>query len=110
MARKPRVEYEGAVYHVMCRGDRQNDIFRDDKDRETFIDTMSKACDRQDSVDAKISQRNDDKSVLTPFLTPIGVRQHSEVGFQGGLKSGQILFWRRVVEKMFPKAAYVLQR
>jgi hypothetical protein len=33
MARKLRVEYEGAIYHVMNRGDRREPIFRDDKDR-----------------------------------------------------------------------------
>jgi hypothetical protein len=29
MARKPRIEYPGAVYHVMNRGDRGGKIFRD---------------------------------------------------------------------------------
>lgn len=47
MARKPRIEYAGAVYHVMSRGDRQNDIFRDDQDRKVFLDTLSDACGRQ---------------------------------------------------------------
>ena len=31
MARKPRVEFEGATYHVMCRGNRQAAIFKDDR-------------------------------------------------------------------------------
>jgi hypothetical protein len=31
MARKARVEFEGAVYHVMDRGDRREAIFRDDE-------------------------------------------------------------------------------
>ena len=47
MARKPRIEFAGAVYHVMSRGDRQNDIFRDDRDRDVFLDTLSEACQRQ---------------------------------------------------------------
>ncbi len=46
MARKPRVEYAGAVYHVMSRGDRQNLIYRDNRDKEIFIDTLSEACVR----------------------------------------------------------------
>ena len=37
MARKLRVEYPGAVYHVMNRGDRREAIFRDDQDREVFL-------------------------------------------------------------------------
>jgi REP element-mobilizing transposase RayT len=47
MARKPRVEYAGAVYHLMSRGDRQNLIFRDNRDKEVFMDTLSEACIRQ---------------------------------------------------------------
>jgi hypothetical protein len=37
MARKTRVEYPGAVYHVRNRGDRREAIFRDDFDhRKSF--------------------------------------------------------------------------
>lgn len=34
MPRKLRVEYEGAIYHVMNRGDRREPIFLTDQDRE----------------------------------------------------------------------------
>jgi len=44
MARKLRVEYPGAVYHVMNRGDRREAIFKDDKDREIFLSTLAEAC------------------------------------------------------------------
>ncbi len=37
MLRQLRVEYEGAIYHLMSRGDRREAIFLDDKDREQFI-------------------------------------------------------------------------
>ena len=43
MARKLRVEYPGAIYHVMNRGDRREPIFRDDKDRQGFLDTLAEA-------------------------------------------------------------------
>ncbi|HAV64485.1 MAG TPA: addiction module toxin RelE, partial [Verrucomicrobiales bacterium] len=33
MARKLRVEYPGAIYHVLSRGDRREPIFKDDQDR-----------------------------------------------------------------------------
>ena len=36
MARKARVEFDGAVYHVLDRGDRREDIFRDETDRAPF--------------------------------------------------------------------------
>jgi len=44
MARKLRVEYPGAIYHVMNRGDRREAIFGDDEDRERFITTLGEAC------------------------------------------------------------------
>jgi hypothetical protein len=44
MARKPRVEYPGTVYHVMNRGNRREAIFRADKDREMFVTTLGEAC------------------------------------------------------------------
>ena len=44
MPRKPRVEYEGAIYHVMSRGNRGDAIFLNDKDCECFLDTLEEAC------------------------------------------------------------------
>ena len=43
MARKLRMEYPGAVYHVMNRGERRDAIFKDDQDRQTFLSTLAKA-------------------------------------------------------------------
>ena len=44
MARKLRIQYAGAVYHVMNRGDRREAIFDDDLDRERFLETLAEAC------------------------------------------------------------------
>ncbi len=44
MARKLRVEYPGAIYHVLNRGDRREDIFKDDPDRQRFLATLGEAC------------------------------------------------------------------
>ena len=46
MARKARVEFEGAVYHVLDRGDRREAIFKDDADRMRFLGTLGEACAR----------------------------------------------------------------
>ena len=48
MARPLRIEYEGAIYHVMNRGDRREDIFLDDEDRERFLETLEEACAKPD--------------------------------------------------------------
>ena len=47
MARKPRklrVEYPGAIYHVMNRGDRREPIFQDHADRRRFLETLAETC------------------------------------------------------------------
>jgi len=46
MPRKPRIEFAGATYHVMCRGNRQEPVFRDARDNEMFLDTLEEACVR----------------------------------------------------------------
>ena len=37
MARPIRIEFAGAIYHVTSRGDRREDIYRDDQDREIWL-------------------------------------------------------------------------
>ena len=44
MARRLRVQFPGAIYHVMNRGDRRETIFHDDTDREQFTNTLADAC------------------------------------------------------------------
>jgi putative transposase len=44
MARKLRLEYPGAIYHVINRGDRREPIFQDDADRRAFLETLAQAC------------------------------------------------------------------
>ena len=44
MARKLRVQFPGAVYHVINRGDRREPIFLCDKDREPFLQTLGETC------------------------------------------------------------------
>ena len=40
MPRQLRIQYPGAMYHVMCRGNRRQDIFLDDVDRQDFLKTL----------------------------------------------------------------------
>jgi len=44
MPRALRIEYEGAIYHVLNRGDRREDIFLDGEDRHLFLKTLGEAC------------------------------------------------------------------
>ncbi len=44
MARSIRIEFAGAYYHVMARGNRREDIFLDDDDHRFFLATLAEAC------------------------------------------------------------------
>ena len=46
MPRKARVEFPGAIYHLLDRGDRQEAIFREDADREMFLAALGQLCAR----------------------------------------------------------------
>ena len=46
MPRQPRIQFEGAVNHVMARGNRRGRIFTDDTDHETFLRTLGEACEK----------------------------------------------------------------
>ncbi len=46
MARKLRIQYPGAIYHVMNRGDRREPIFADDEDRQRLLETLAQACQK----------------------------------------------------------------
>ena len=44
MARSIRIQYPGAFYHVMARGNRRESIFLDEDDRRYFLKTLGEAC------------------------------------------------------------------
>lgn len=41
MARPLRIESDGDLYHVTSRDNTRKAIFKDDEDRELFLDTLS---------------------------------------------------------------------
>jgi REP element-mobilizing transposase RayT len=46
MARAWRIEFEGALYHVLSRGNEKRDIFYEDADRRMFLDTLGDMAQR----------------------------------------------------------------
>jgi REP element-mobilizing transposase RayT len=46
MPRQVRIEFPGAFYHVMARGNRKEPIVFDDADRHTFLRTLGEASER----------------------------------------------------------------
>ena len=41
MARKPRIEFEGAFYHVIARGNHRQKIFKDEEDFTRYVEIIS---------------------------------------------------------------------
>lgn len=46
MSRQLRLEYPGSLWHVMCRGNAKQEIFRDDVDRTLYLDLLGEAVNR----------------------------------------------------------------
>ena len=47
MTRPLRIAFPGATYHIMSRGDRRWEIYRDDVDRRLFLDLLSREVRQQ---------------------------------------------------------------
>lgn len=43
MARPLRIQYPGAVYHITCRGNARQDIYKDDKDKKAFLEILKES-------------------------------------------------------------------
>lgn len=41
MARKPRIEFKGAFFHIITRGNQRQKIFRDEKDYKKYLEILS---------------------------------------------------------------------
>ena len=48
MPRQMRIDFPGAIHHVMSRGDRRENIYLDDVDRQDFLKTLAEACQKTD--------------------------------------------------------------
>jgi len=46
MSREPRIEYPGAFYHVLARGNNKEDIFKDEQDYNVYLDRVKKYQER----------------------------------------------------------------
>ena len=46
VSRKLRIQYPGAIYHLMSRGDHREPVFDDEQDREGFLATLQDCCQK----------------------------------------------------------------
>ncbi|OAM96105.1 transposase IS200-family protein [Pelosinus fermentans DSM 17108] len=48
MARKPRVHYDGALYHVIARGNNRANVFETDEKKEKYLEILADYKERYD--------------------------------------------------------------
>jgi len=124
MARKTRIEFPGAFYHVLDRGDRREAIYEDDEDRRAFLGTLEEACQRTGwRVHAYVNIRGqllkaDKRFSMRRRSWPSAWRRSIETGHQipslpeARLRSGRFPVRRakkqipRTVEKMWRSCSY----
>ena len=94
MARKVRIQYPGAIYHVMNRGDRREAIFEDDEDRQRLLETLTEACEKTGwQVHAYCLMRNHFHLVIeTPQPNLVAGHEDSEAGRRA---FAERMEWRR---------------
>jgi len=46
MARQWRIQYPGALYHVLSRGNDHQDIFLSEKDKQSFLEIIGELTER----------------------------------------------------------------
>jgi putative transposase len=104
MARPLRIEFEGALYHITSRGDRQEPIYEDDEDRRAFLTVLGDVVERFEWVCyayclmgnhyhlvIETPKGNLSKGMrqLNGVFTQVSNRRHGKVGhvFQGRYKA-----------------------
>jgi len=103
MSRPLRLELSGGLYHVTSRGDRREDIYVDDEDREEWLSLLGRVCyrfkwrchayclmDNHYHIVIETAEANMSKGMqqLNGVYTQYYNRRHSRVGhvFQGRFK------------------------
>ena len=80
------MEFEGALYHVMARGNARADIFLDDEDRQAFVENLDRVCRRFDWRVWAWCQMTNHYHLLVETLRPTlskGMREINGVYTQG---------------------------
>ncbi len=90
MPRQVRIEYEGAVYHVMSRGNDDQKIYFDRQGYELFLKTLDEACRRSRwLIHAYVLMPNHYHLLLeTPAGNLVDGRAHSQRGQTRAVNGG----------------------
>jgi len=114
MARRVRVEYPGAFYHVMTRGNRKETIFKDDKDRLRFLRKLLEYKEKYGfALYAYILMKNHIHLLIETKNTPLskvmqGLLQSYTQWYNGKYRTVGHLFQGRYKAVLCDKKVYLL--
>lgn len=115
MTRPLRLEFAGALYHVTSRGDRREDIFECDDDREDWLELLGSVCQRFNWVVHAFCQMSNHYHVLIETVDgnlSRGMRQlNGEYTQRFNRRHGKVghLFQGRYKAILVQKEAYLLE-
>ncbi|MBI1996490.1 MAG: transposase [Deltaproteobacteria bacterium] len=115
MARKPRIHFAGALYHVMSCGNQGQSIFKDERDRKCYLDFLKEGQKRFGyRLYAYVLMGNHAHHLIQIGQTPLS-KVMQNILFRtrdtgtGGTKRRGILFQGRYRAIMCDKESYLLE-
>lgn len=115
MSRKPRIEFPGAFYHVLARGNNKQDIFRNKQDYRVYIDRLNKYHKRYKFIlYAYVLMANHVHLLIETDMIPLskimqGLQQSYTSYFHKKYKTVGHLFQGRYKAILCQRDAYVLE-
>jgi REP element-mobilizing transposase RayT len=114
MPRKPRIEYEGAFYHVIIRGNQRQNIFKDEEDFGKYLKILSRYKERYDfHLYAYVLMNNHVHLLVEIGLIPLskifqGINQSYTLYFNHKYNLSGHLFQGRYIAILCDRDAYLL--
>jgi len=114
MARKPRIQFEGAFYHVITRGNQRQKIFRDEEDHRKYLEILARYKDLYKyHLYAYVLMNNHMHLLIETRETPLskilqGINQSYTVRFNKRYKTVGHLFQGRYKAILCDRDGYLL--
>src|SRR4030042_3150799 len=114
MARKARIEYEGAFYHVIARGNQRQRVFKDENDFQKYLELLVYYKERHKySLYAYVLMNNHVHLLIETFKIPLskiiqGINQSYTMYFNKKYRTVGHLFQGRYKAILCDKDAYLL--
>ena len=97
MARPLRIEFKGALYHIISRGNERRGIFLGDDDYKVFLGVLEEMTDRIFQKDVQ------DRDVLLYFFRETGLYTNKQIGELFGLTYSPVSRRASIVKSQISK-------